>query len=395
MQELLELFGRDQFLKQLFFDFGWNRFGIALNAVAYPLLLLFALNVAALGPDLAAVVFDQHRPDFAQGYFILAAEAVRKEPAIQIPDREAVSLGLELRMLVNRNHVERVYVGDQVAPHAIGVDEFEDARLFFDLLTFAVNARQERVHVNRPAQRLIGDADVGEDFVVKIVFAEQQLVNVGEKQPRFSALNDAVIVGAGDREDLADAELRQGFVGHRGVFGRIFDRARRDDRALTGHQSRGGRRRADRSRVGERNGRALKIADLQFALARAFDHVLISVNELPKAHSVRAFDVRHEQAARAVFLLHVNRHAQIHVLPARAIGHALNLFVAVVHLRVFSQRLDHGPGDEMCVRSLAFALRFKMAIDPAAVFVEQFNLNLTRRGRRGHGETRFHILDDP
>src|SRR5262249_33011660 len=194
MQELLELFGRDQFLKQLFFDFGWNRFGIALNPVAYPLLLLFALNVAALGPDLAAVIFDQHRPDFAEGYFILAAEAVREEPAVQIPDREAVGLGFGVRMVVNWNHVGRINVGDQMAAHAIGVDEFEDARLFFDLLAFAVNARQERVHVNRPAQRLIGDADVGEDFVVIIVFAEQQLVNVGEEQSRFRALNDAVIV---------------------------------------------------------------------------------------------------------------------------------------------------------------------------------------------------------
>ena len=134
MQELLELLGRDQLLKQLFFDFGRNRFGVAFDAVAYPLLLLFALNVAALGPDLAAVVSDQHPPDFAESRFFLAAEAVGEELAIQVPDREAVSFGFEFGVFVNRDHVERVDVGDQMAAHAVGVDEFEDARLFLDLL---------------------------------------------------------------------------------------------------------------------------------------------------------------------------------------------------------------------------------------------------------------------
>src|SRR5882672_11864176 len=198
-----ELLGRDQFLKQLFFDLSRNRFWIAFDAVAYPLLLLFALNVAALGSDLAAIIFDEHRPDFAEGRFILAAEAVREELAVEVPDRKAVSLGFEFGVLVNRNHVERVDVRDQMAANAIGVDKFEDARLFFDLLLFAVDARQERIHVHGPMQRLIRDADVGEDVVVKIMLAEQKFVDIREKEARFRALDDAVIVGAGDREDLA------------------------------------------------------------------------------------------------------------------------------------------------------------------------------------------------
>src|SRR5215510_2458849 len=397
VKELLELLGRDQFLKQLFFDFGRNRFGVAFDAVAYPLLLLFALDVAALGSDLAAVVFDQHPPDFAEGRFVLAAEAVREELAIEVPDREAVCLGVEFGVLVDRNHVERIDVGDQVAAHAIGVDEFEDAHLFFDLLLFAVDARQEGIHVYGPAQRLIGDVDVREDFVVKVMPAEQQFVYVGEEEARFRALYDAVIVGAGDREDLADAELRERLFGHRGVFGRVFDRAGRDDRALAGHQTRGGHRRADGARVGERNGRALKIADLQFAVARAFNHVLIGGDELLKIHPVRALDVRHEQAARPVFLLHVYGHAQVHTHfkgAAHPIGRAVDLFVAVVHLRVFFERLDHRPRDEMRIRCLAPALRFEMAIDPAAILVEHFDLNLARRGRCRHGQARLHVLDD-
>src|SRR5262249_23089435 len=181
--------------------------GVAFDAVAYPLLLLIALNVTALGPDLAAVVFDQHRPNFAERRFVLSAEAVREELTVEVPDREAVSLGFEFGVFVNRDHVERIDVRDQMAAHAIGVDEFEDARLFFDLLLFAVDARQEGIHVNRPAQRLIGNADVGEDFVVKVMPAEQQFVNVGEEEARFRALDDAVIVGAGDRKDLGDAEV--------------------------------------------------------------------------------------------------------------------------------------------------------------------------------------------
>ena len=68
------------------------------------------------------------------------------------------------------------------------------------------------------------------------MLAAQQLVDQRKKSSRLSALNDAVIVGAGDGHHLADADARERFGRHRLIFGRIFDRAGCDDHALARHQ---------------------------------------------------------------------------------------------------------------------------------------------------------------
>jgi hypothetical protein len=116
-----------------------------------------------------------------------------------------------------------------------------------------------------------------------------------QKRARLRTLYDAVIVCARNRNDFADAELRQSFGRHRVIFRRILDSARRDNHGLTGHQARRRSDCADGSGIRERKSCALKIRHAEFAVARSLDYIIISREEFVKAHVVRVLDVRNEQ----------------------------------------------------------------------------------------------------
>src|SRR5205807_8785714 len=122
--------------------------------------------------------------------------------------------------------------------HAVGVYEFEYARLLLDLLARVVATQQRRVEVLRPAHRLVRQTQVAEYSNVEVVLAEQEFVYVREERARLCALYDSVVVGRGDVDDLADAYERQGLRRHRVILRRVLNRARRDDGRLPGHQSR-------------------------------------------------------------------------------------------------------------------------------------------------------------
>src|SRR5205085_3395265 len=247
VQETLELFRFDELCQQLLFDLRRNRFGIdELNAdaITYPKLLLFALNVAILDADLAAIGAAQDVQNLAQGRALFAAQAARDELAIQVPDRQAVSFNVQLWVILHGQRVQRIDVCDQMSAHAIRIDQLKHARLFDDVLALMVAAEERRVVVARPTHRLVRNAEVAEDVDIKILLAQQQLVHVREECARLRALNDAMIVSRRDRHRLADAELRQRLSRHRVILGRILNRARRDDDRLPGHQT---RRRSDRA----------------------------------------------------------------------------------------------------------------------------------------------------
>ena len=73
---------------------------------------------------------------------------------------------------------------------------------WWTLTTFsnAVVRVVERADVGAPARRLVRDAEALEDLVVEAVVAEQQLVHPAEELAALRALDDAVVVGARERE---------------------------------------------------------------------------------------------------------------------------------------------------------------------------------------------------
>ncbi len=140
MQEVLELFGLDDALERAQARCGVERPAIAgrLHAELQPALLLGNLDVHELASDFSAVGLAQRFENFAQGGDALRLVVVRHERAgeefaVEVPDGEAVGGRIEFGM-VDGFLAERIEVGDQVAAHAIGVDELEDGGFFGDLV---------------------------------------------------------------------------------------------------------------------------------------------------------------------------------------------------------------------------------------------------------------------
>ena len=220
---------------------------LALDLGLDPLLLVGVLDVHVLDADGAAVRVAQHAEQVAEAHLVDAADAVGEELAVEVPDRQPVGRGVEFAWRVRLLPSQRIEVGDEVAAHAVDADQLGDRHLLGEHRLFAV----DRVRVGPPLDRLVRHAERVEDVVVEAVLAEQQFVDALQERARLGALDDAVVVGARDRDDLAHAERAE--VGAVGALelGRVVDAADADDHALARHQARHRLDGADRARVGE------------------------------------------------------------------------------------------------------------------------------------------------
>ena len=108
-----------------------------------------------------------------------------------------------------------------------------------------------------------------------------------EELAALRALDDAVVVGARERDDLADADLGERLRVGAFVLGRVGDRADADDHALAGHEARHRVQRADRARVRERHRRAREVVDRQLVRARPADEVLVRGVEARRSRACR------------------------------------------------------------------------------------------------------------
>src|SRR5688500_945430 len=182
---------------------------------------------------------------------------------------------------------------------------------------------------------------------------DQQLMDPFEKETALRSLNDAVIVGTRKGNDLADAELAQSSRGHRLVLGRILDRAGRNDRALSCHQSRIRRYRTDRTGIRQRDGRALEIRDLEFPVTRLFYLLVVSGKEPGKVHRVGTLDIRYKKISRTVLFLDIDSDPEIDAVVHDPRRSAVDYGEPVVHCRIFLSSLHDRPGYQVCERSLA------------------------------------------
>src|SRR5205085_1822741 len=89
-QKSLEHFGRDQLPEHLLFDFDRHGRRVGLDTRADELFLFRALYVAILDADGAAVTTMQVIDNLAQRRGLGAAESLRDELAIQVPDRQPI-----------------------------------------------------------------------------------------------------------------------------------------------------------------------------------------------------------------------------------------------------------------------------------------------------------------
>ena len=75
-------------------------------------------------------------------------------------------------------------------------------------------------------------------------------------------------------------------------------------------------------------------------------------------------------------------------------GLTFHFRVGVVEGRHMLEGADDGPGDEVCVADLGFAVEFTPLIEQAAVFVDNLDGDGALRGRRGDAEGEVHVLGD-
>src|SRR5712692_2518997 len=378
VEKALELLGGNQFPENLFLDFDGDWLGLnqfAPDLLAQPEFFFLALNVTILDADFAAVGALQNVQNLAQRRHLSTAQPAGDEQSIEIPNRQVVSFDVQLGMIQKRHRVQGIDVGDQVATDSIGIYQFHHARLSRRLLVHLIGARKEGRAIDVPAQGRMRNTQIGEDVVVKTFLPDQQLVHARQKRSRLRALNDAMIVSVADRNGLTDAELRKDGGNHRLIFRRIFNRAGGDDRRLPRHQARRGRDRADGAGISERNGRALKVCNLQLAFARAFDYVVVSGEKVREGKLICVLDIRNQKRARPVFLFQIDRDTQVHGFTPESRRLFVDHTKAIVELRKFRQRAQDRPRDQVRVGSLACPVIAQMTIDEAAVFIEEFDGN--------------------
>ena len=276
--------------------------------------------------------------------------------------------------------------------HAVDADQRGDLHLLLQHRLFAV----DRVDVGAPAHRLVRHVERGEHVVVEAVLAEQQLVDPLQEQAALGALDDAVVVGARDRDDLADAERAE--VGAVGALelGRVVDRADADDDALAGHQPGHALDGADGAGVGERDGGALEVLDGQLVGLDLADQLLVGGEEAGEVERVGVADDRHDERAAAVGLLDVDGEAHVDGVVLDEAGLAVGAGdERVAHRRHgVGDRPHDGVADEVGEADLAHPAADAVAVDDLAVDLEQLGRDVAEAGRRRHGEAALHVGGD-
>ncbi len=350
--------------------------------------LVGLLDVHVLDADRAAVRVAQHAEDLPQLHQRPAAEAAGRELALQIPQGEAVLVDVQVGVLALLV-LQRVGVRHQVTAHPVGVDQLVHPGRPADVVL--VPGRQ----VAHPADRLVGDAQRAEDLVVEAVAAEQQVVDRPQELAGLRPLDDPVVVGRGERHRLADRQPVHRLLGRALELRRVIHRADADDASLAGHEPGYRVDGPDGTRVGQADGHAGEVVDLELAGPRLADQILVRDPELPEVHGLGGLDARHQQLAGPVVLADVDGQAEVDVGRLDQHRLAVHLGEGVIHLGHHAERLDHREADQVGKRDLAAAAAAQVVVDHDAVVDEQLGGHGAHARRRGHAQARRHVDGRP
>ena len=353
-----------------------------LQLVLEPLALGRVLDVHVFDAGGAAVGVAEHAQDVAEREHGLAAEAAGGPLAVQVPQGQAVGQDVEVRVLA-LDVLQRIGVRHEVAADTVGVDELLDPGDLVDLVG------RVNLQVRAPAHGLVRDAQGLEDLVVEVLRAQQELVHELQELAAAGTLDDAVVIGGGQREDLADGVVRDDLLAGALELGRVIQCADADDGGLALGEAGHGVHGADAARVGQGHGGAGVVIRRQLAVAGALDQVLVGVPELGEVEGLRLLDVRHHQQAGAVRLGHVDGDAEVHVCRLDRDGLAVHFVVVDVHGGELGQGADDGVADQVREGDLAAAGTGQVGVDDHAVVDQQ----LRRDGPDAGGGRNFQAGD--
>ena len=399
-QELLEGLGRVEPSQDVALVLDVDPGAATLHLLLDPALLRRLLDVAELDADRAAVRVAQHVeqvPEPLTGHpadrRVDAVLAAGQELAVEVPDGQPVGGGIELGVHLGGLGRERVEVRDQVTAHAVHVDQGGHLHLLDHLGGLASFVAHR---VLAPAHRLVGHAHRAEQVVVEAVLAQEQLLDLLEEQPGLGALDDPVVVGRAEGEHLGHAELGEGARVGTGVRRGEAQRSGADDRPLTGHEARDRPLGADRAGVGEGDRGALEVVDGELVGLGLADELVVDGAEAGEVHRVGVLDDGDHEGAGAVGLLHVDGESQPHVLPANQAGRPVGAFdeVVVHHRDVIRDRAYQGVADDVGEADLAAPGPAQVAVDDAAVDLEELGRDLAERRGGRDLEAGLHVGHD-
>src|SRR6202044_3514345 len=179
----------------------------------------------------------------------------------------------------------------------------------------------------------------------------------------FGALDDPVVVGRGEGDQLADTEFGDAFLAGALQLGGIFHRADPEDGALAGHQPRHRVHGADSAGVGQRNRHSGKVFGGELAVAGTTNDVFVGRDELGEPHRFAALDARYHQGPLTVLALQVDGQAEVGVRRGDGVGFAVDLGVVPVHVRELLDGLHHRVAQQMGERDLAAAGALELVVD--------------------------------
>ena len=387
LQECLEGLGLIELAQDAqLFVFGWLRVDL-FHVLLDPGPLGRVLNVHVLNTERAAVGVAQHAEDLAEECGGFPAESAGHELAVEVPEGEAVTGDLEVGMGA-LFVFQRVDVRHEVSAHAERVDELLHPSGLSHLVA------EVHMDVTCPVDRIVGDSQVGEDLLVEIALADEQLVHLLEELAGAGTLDDAVVVGGGERDRLADAQIGECRERHALELGGVFEGACPDDGARSPHEAGNGMFRADAARVSEGDGVSGIVGGRELIVAGAGDDIFIRDEKLLEAHRLGVFDPGHEQGTRAIGLGDVDRDREVDVRRGDDRWLTVDLVVEHVLAGELFERLHERPGDEVGERDLAASGALEVVVDHDAVVDEKLCWDRAHARRRWHGETGVHVCGE-
>ena len=400
LDEALELEDVDQALQQAAFLLIGERLavGAGLDHLPQPGPLPVGGEVLELVGDRAAVGLAHPGQRLEQGLPGDAdAEDRGGDPGHQLRGQVEV-LGLD-RGVALRLAAERVEAGGEVAVGAVALEQGGRGLDRLQELLVGLGGGRGRgggaERRRRGGGRVGGgerrrvDAEVGGERLVEAVLALEQLFDPAQEGARLGALDDAVVVGRGQRHRLRDAELAQPLGRRVRPLGRVGDRAGRDDRALAAGQAGDRGDGAEAAGVGEGDVGPLEVVGGELALPRLGDQILVAGVEGGEVEPVGALDRGDHEAVGAVLALDVDRDAEVDRGRLDRERLAVALLEDAGHHRPLLRRLHDRPGDQVGEGDLHAALP-EDAVQRLALGVQRVDRDRAEGGGGGHRAALVH-----
>ena len=388
LQEVLECLSLNQLGENTELLLAGGLSNAALQALLEPCANLGVLRVHVLNGQGAGVCLVQALQDGAQRQTLGTAEATGRVDAVQIPQGQAVVLQLQVRV---RTHLVTNGVGccGQVAVHAVRVNQLLDTCNLGNLVSVI------DVVVACPTNRLEGNLQVAEDCVVEVVAAEQVVLNQLQELTGTCTLNDAVVVSAGQGDDLGQALLGDELLGQATELSRVLQRAHTDDGCLAlgeaGHRVDG----TNTTGVGQRNSGAAEVLNGQRAVTATLNDVVVRIPELAEAQLLSTLEVRNDQVTGTIGAGQVNSQTKVHVCVVDCNGLALLVHtVGHVHRRHRCHCANHSVTNDVGEGDLAAAGACQVLVDGSTVLNEQLCGDRTNGGCGGDSQRLFHGRDN-